>query len=514
MTSPISGFGGEPVAGRYRLVREVGRGGMGSVWLAHDEVLGRDVALKRLGLFPGHDSPDLERAEREARLAAQLSHPNVVTVFDLAVEGEERWLVMEYVEGTTLAHLASARGGLPGPEVASIIRQAAEALQVAHEAGIVHRDVKPSNLIVGHDGVTKLADFGIARGASDATLTQAGVLTGSPAYLAPEVAAGGSATAASDVWSLGGALYQALTGRPPYDLGDNIVAGLLRIVREDPPRLPGAGRLGTVLAATMVRDPAQRWTAAQVAGYLDGHLSEDTQPLAPVPAGPPTGPPATAPAAAPPTPAPTAVLAAAPPGPPPGTPTGPPTGPPPPRRPAPPDRPATRPMTRRRGTPYWAITALLAAVLLLGGWMLLRPSADDPEASAGADTTAPRTPPPSETATASRPSESATSAAGPTAAQMREFVQDYLATVTRDPGAAWAMLTPEFQQASGGFGDYKKFWAPIRSATPSAIVADPRTLTISYHVAYDGPASRPGSDDVRLRLRHEDGHLRIAGEPE
>ncbi|MFI2707640.1 serine/threonine-protein kinase, partial [Nocardioides sp. CER28] len=276
----------EAVAGRYKLIHEVGRGGMGSVWLAHDELLGRDVALKRLGQFQGPQNQ--ARAQREAQLAARLSHPHVVTVFDLAEDGETRWLVMEYVEGTTLSKLAADRGGLPPAEAAAIVRQAAEALSVAHEAGIVHRDVKPSNLIVGFDGTTKLTDFGIARGAADDTLTASGVLTGSPAYIAPEVASGGLATPASDVWSLGGSLYQALTGRPPYDLGDNVVAGLVRIVHDEPPRLPpGSGPLATVLAATMVKEPERRWTAAQVCAFLDANpgpaTREQTRLLPPVP---------------------------------------------------------------------------------------------------------------------------------------------------------------------------------------------------------------------------------------
>ena len=134
----------------------------------------------------------------------------------------------------------------------------------AGTAGVVHRDVKPSNIFVGADDRAKLGDFGIARAASDTVLTQTGLITGSPAYLAPEVATGEPATAASDVWSLGGTLFHALAGRPPYDVGDNVLGGLYKIVHEDPPRLPDDHPAAGLLAAMLVKDPAQRWPVATV----------------------------------------------------------------------------------------------------------------------------------------------------------------------------------------------------------------------------------------------------------
>ena len=469
----------ELVAGRYQLIREVGRGGMGSVWLAHDEVLGRDVALKRLGQFQGQQNQ--ARAQREAQLAARLSHPNVVTVFDLAEEGETRWLVMEYVEGTTLSRLAADRGGLPAEEATAIVRQAAEALRVAHEAGIVHRDVKPSNLIVAPDGTTKLTDFGIARGAADDTLTSTGILTGSPAYIAPEVATGAMATTASDVWSLGGSLFQAVTGRPPYDLGENVLAGLLRVVHDDPPRLPpDVGPLATVLAATMVKEPEQRWTAAQVCTFLDtvtasaSDRPDETRRLPPLPPPPP-------PAA---------------------------IAPPPPVQAVPPAA-ATR--ERRRPALLWpiAVAAALVLVLVLGAWLLGRSGAGDPDDQA-ADP--PATSPSSAAPSTSRPPASSASAAAPSADGMEAFIRDYLGTVTQDSRAAYAMLTPSFQRASGGFADYRSFWAPVRSATPSEIRADPDALTVSYRVAYDGPSTYPSQDQVQLQLVYQDGQYLISGE--
>ena len=143
------------VAGRYDLEREIGRGGMGAVWLGRDTVLGRDVALKRIGLLPGATTPDLERAEREARLAARLNHPHVVAVFDLVEDEGDTWLVMEYVEGITLSALIARDGALSSDQAAPLVRQAADALTAAHAAGIVHRDVKPSNIMVMKGGMAK-----------------------------------------------------------------------------------------------------------------------------------------------------------------------------------------------------------------------------------------------------------------------------------------------------------------------------------------------------------------------
>ena len=246
------------IAGRYTLDREIGRGGMGAVWLGTDQTLGRTVALKRIGIAPGGGTPDVQRAEREARLAARLNHPHVVAVFDLVddEDSDQQWMVMEHVEGTNLSEIVRANGPLPPDQIAPILAQVADALAAAHTAGIVHRDVKPSNILVTPDGNVKLTDFGIARSEADAALTQTGLVTGSPAYLAPEVATGQSATEASDVWSLGATLCHALTGKPPYEVGDNVMGALYRIVHEDPPRPDNAGWLRPLLAASMVKDPA------------------------------------------------------------------------------------------------------------------------------------------------------------------------------------------------------------------------------------------------------------------
>jgi hypothetical protein len=266
------------LGGRYRLEREIGRGGMGVVWLGHDEVLGRKVALKRLAA---------EASRREAQIAARLHHPNLVAVFDLVDDpAEGRWLVMEYVEGTTLAGLVRQQGALPPDQVARLLSQLASGLAAAKAEGITHRDVKPSNVLVSTDGIAKLSDFGIARStASDATMTQTGLLVGSPAYVAPEVAGGQRADHASDVWSLGATAYFLLAAQAPYDSGEAATAlsTLYRIVHEEPPRLDGVGPLGPLLAHTLAKDPAHRWSVEQVQAFLrDGSLPPgSTQEFAP-----------------------------------------------------------------------------------------------------------------------------------------------------------------------------------------------------------------------------------------
>ena len=184
---------------------------------------------------------------------------------------------MEYVEGTDLSELIRRRRGLTPDDVAPILAQVASALAAAHGAGIVHRDVKPSNILVTPDGQVKLSDFGIARTSSDPALTQTGLVTGSPAYLSPEVASGQQATPASDVWSWGATLFHALEGRPPYQVGDNLLGALYRIVHEEPPPCEAAGWLAPVLAATMTRDPAQRWPIARAQDFLEA--GPETQPV-------------------------------------------------------------------------------------------------------------------------------------------------------------------------------------------------------------------------------------------
>jgi serine/threonine protein kinase len=492
------------IAGRYTLEREIGRGGTGAVHLGRDEVLGRPVALKRIGMIPGADAPDLARAEREARLAAALNHPHVVAVYDLVTEGDHQWLVMEYVEGETLAERIRRLGRLEHAEAAAFIWQAADALASAHEHDIVHRDVKPSNILVTASEQAKLTDFGIARAQADATLTQTGLVTGSPAYLAPEVASGAVATAASDVWSLGASLFHALAGRPPYDVGENLIGGLYKIVHEEPPRLPDAGPLGTVLEHTMVRDPEQRWTMAQVRDHLD----EIRRGEAPTVVGAPVAAPESRTAVM----TPTAAAEDS-------TDTGG-FAPVPAAEPTPAaSAPAPEPARRRRSPLPWLVAAgaaLLVGVILFAA---LRDDPDTTSADPGTDETSQSGPSatssePTQEPSSESPTESPTEQATrpPTEREMTRFISAYLSTVTSDPEATFAMLTPEFQQASNGFGGYSGFWGTVESATPRDISADPESLTVNYTVDYVMEDGREQTDDVSLQLVRQDDTYLIAGE--
>ena len=234
----------ETIAGRYRVEREVGRGGMGSVWLCHDELLGREVAVKQVGRMPGESTTDVARAMREARSSAALNHRNVVAVYDAVEEGEHVWLVMEYVAGRTLSQIVAEDGPLPPERVAWIGAQVADGLAAAHARGTVHRDVKPGNILVTDDDLAKISDFGIARTHGDATLTQAGLVTGTPAYFSPELARGDAASPASDVWALGATLYAAVEGRGAYPEQANALALLTTIATERPAAPARAGVAG------------------------------------------------------------------------------------------------------------------------------------------------------------------------------------------------------------------------------------------------------------------------------
>ena len=206
----------ELIAGRYRVGRAVGRGGMGTVWLCRDEMLDREVAVKQVGHLPGESAPDVARGLREARSSAALNHENVVSVFDVVEEGEQIWLVMEYVPSRTLREILVQEGPLSPERAAAIGAQVADGLAAAHARGTVHRDVKPGNILVGQSGIAKISDFGIARMDGEEQLTRTGMVTGTPSYFSPEQARGQDAGPAADVWALGATLYAAVQGEPPY----------------------------------------------------------------------------------------------------------------------------------------------------------------------------------------------------------------------------------------------------------------------------------------------------------
>ncbi|MBB4892069.1 serine/threonine-protein kinase [Streptomyces olivoverticillatus] len=296
------------VAGRYRLGEPLGRGGMGEVWQGQDEVLGRQVAVKLLLADEGDENAAM-RFRMEAQTAARLNHPQVVGVHDFGAWENRFYLVMELVEGPSLAAELAARGALDPPAVADIAAQTASGLAAAHRQGIVHRDVKPGNLMLGADGTLKIGDFGIARFVDEtsAALTRAGQIVGTSTYLAPERALGRTAGPESDVYALGCVLYQLLTGRPPF-WDENPTALLYMHVDQAP--VPPSQRRGDVpqpferqLLRMLAKEPAERPTAQEVADFFAGSAWRETprQPLpGALPAAVPPRPAAPPPAAPPP----------------------------------------------------------------------------------------------------------------------------------------------------------------------------------------------------------------------
>ncbi|WP_347059093.1 serine/threonine-protein kinase [Blastococcus sp. HT6-30] len=520
MTRPVTGPG-RLVAGRYRLESQIGGGGMGTVWLARDELLGRQVAVKQVLSPLGADDKQIDeqrqRALREGRIAARLSHPHAISVYDVALEGGAPWLVMEYLPSRSLAEVLGTEGVLQAGLVAQIGAQVADALAATHAAGIVHRDVKPANILIGQGGrvagLVKITDFGISHARGDVTLTQTGQITGTPAFLAPEVAQGHEMTEASDVFSLGATLYTCLEGTPPFGMEDNALGMLHRVAagRITPPLRAGA--LTEPLLRMLAEDPTARPPMTEVRDELarlaagrDGDPT--TVLLARTDLRPSSGPAGTAVFAAtppqgsagPPTPAPVppaaeAAAAAA--------------GAPPASASAPTSAPTGR---RRRGA--WVTVGVLAVVLLgvLGLW-LGTSGGLDPDDTAASSTTgtseapasseepaptqpvqeepaAPVVPPPDEdpedgdggddegngTGNEEENGDEAGDGDGedrgdPLSEQnIRNFVRDYHRLVIRDPAQAWELTGPTLRANISRDG-YIRYWNQFEDVRLSDIRA-------------------------------------------
>ncbi|MEV0730813.1 protein kinase [Polymorphospora sp. NPDC050346] len=310
--SPTSGRAapGTTIGGRYALRAAVGHGGMGTVWRAADTLLRRDVAVKEVILPPGLAPSDrdamYERTLREARAAAALQHPAVVQVYDVVTEAGRPWIVMELLDARSLADMVIEDGPLALRAVAKIGIALLGALEVAHAIGVLHRDVKPANVLICSDGRCVLTDFGVARMPTDVQLTTPGMVLGSPHFISPERAMGSEFGPPSDLFSLGVTLYTAVEGRPPFDRGDPIET--MHAVVEDPPApMTRAGVLGPMLMGLLEKDPARRLDthtarnmlrellAGQLASKAPGHLTTD--PYSVVPAQRPAWQPPTPPAA-------------------------------------------------------------------------------------------------------------------------------------------------------------------------------------------------------------------------
>ncbi|MFD0308795.1 serine/threonine-protein kinase [Streptomyces sp. NPDC127119] len=252
------------IAGRYRLLSPLGEGGMGTVWRARDEVLHREVAVKEVRAPGGLPGPDVERMyarlEREAWAAARVSNRNVVTVYDVATEDGRPWIVMELIRGIALSDALDAEGPMPPQRAAHIGAEVLSALRAAHEAGVLHRDVKPGNVLLSNDGRVVLTDFGIATVEGSSALTMTGEVIGSPEFLAPERALGRTPGPESDLWSLGVLLYAAVEGNSPFR--QNTPLSTLRaVVDEELPPPLRAGPLAPVIEGLLRKDPAERMSA-------------------------------------------------------------------------------------------------------------------------------------------------------------------------------------------------------------------------------------------------------------
>lgn len=457
------------VGQRYRLQEWLGAGAMGVVWKGEDERLHRTVALKRLHLQtqPGAPTADVRaRAMREGRIAARLLHPNAIAVFDVIEDAGDPWLVMEYLPSTSLAQVIADRGRLEPAEAAAIGRQIAAALAAAHRSGIVHRDVKPANVLLADDGTAKISDFGISRAAGDVTLTASGFVAGTPAYLAPEVARGADADFRSDVFSLGSTLYHAVEGTPPFGTHDNAI-GLLHKVslgNIEPPS--HAGALRPVLLRLLDPDPDSRPDMAEAAAELS-RLSTPAAPEAEV------GAPAPEPAPA--TPAPAAPAASA----------------------------------RKRSGVVVALALLILLVMGAAGWWLLGGDGGTPTAGSP-ETTESREAKPSEpepgSASRSTPTSPASSTSAATSereeprsegkapvdpARRREAaLRDYYALIPGDLRAGYARLTDRFKRArTPSYADYKAFWSRMRAVRASDVQAtggNAVTATITYYFVGGG----------------------------
>ncbi|MEV4237480.1 serine/threonine-protein kinase [Nocardia sp. NPDC050408] len=541
------------IAGRYRLTDPIGTGAMGVVWRATDVRLRRTVAVKQLVLAPGLSrSQALEaklRAMREGRIAARLHHPNAITVFDVAEEDGQPWLVMEYMNAPSLAAKLAGKRTLEPTEVARIGAQAAGALAAAHDAGIMHRDVKPANLLVGDDGTVKITDFGISRAVGDVTVTATGFLAGTPAYLAPEVARGENPEPASDVFALGSTLYAAVEGSPPFGEGDNALAVLHAAARAQIPPPQHAGELGPVLmrllsasidgrpnmreakealeAVAAGRTPALVTTptmtkvlpapGADATTVLNksGGAAEDATQVVPL-----AGPAAPARTVAPP--------------------------------PAPPKSGGTLPGgggEQSRGRLVAVAAAAAVAVLVLVAVIVSSLNNDDkggsavgsttptpaptssetgpessiaiqpgqPEQQAPTTTAAPTTQPSTTVAPTSstKPSTTApptttTTQFGPaTPDRISQFVYGYYGMLPGNVQGGWSELTTSYQAQTGGFGSYSQFWSTVRSVSVSGVAPNGENRAV-VSLTYNLKNGSTSSENRWIQVVSDNGRLLIA----
>jgi serine/threonine protein kinase len=539
---------GELIAGRYRLVSRLGSGAMGVVWQARDERLHRIVAIKQLLLPARLSDSEVEeasrRAMREGRITARLHHPHAIAVYDVAEHAGQPCLVMEYLASRSLAAVLSTQGVLSPEEVASIGSQIASALTAAHQAGIVHRDIKPGNVLLAEDGTVKITDFGVSHAVGDVTVTATGMLAGTPAYLAPEVAQGHSGGFSSDVFSLGATLYTALEGMPPFGINTNPIALLHQVASGEIIAPRRSGPLTPVLLRLLQRNPEQRPTMDQaydalatlvtsLAGHQAGHQEDLSAPAAPPPRHDrPVEPvPATQ----------QTLIQAVPPGE--TITTVGPTGM---------DAAARRAPAQgnHHGWPKrrTLLTGVLTALLLAAGVLVAvlishanvtgaNTTAPTPGGPAQSPQSLPAPPAPSTTTQAAPTSTSGGPAPSPhplpappgpssttpvapaipavpgssqgTPEQLARTITDYYALVPGNLPAAWDRLTASYQQNhAGGYTGYQNFWNPVQRVTASDVSATQGNI-VDATIDYFFKDGRVVEERTSYRLVAEDSLWKI-----
>jgi serine/threonine protein kinase len=509
---------GQLIAGHYRLLERIGSGSMGVVWRARDERLERVVAVKQLltqtGLTDEQKEDARRRALREARIAARLHHPNAIVVFDVAEQDGDPCLVMEYMASMSMAAILAERGSMAAADVAAVGSQIASALAAAHASGIVHRDVKPANILINDAGVAKITDFGIARAAGDVTVTQTGMFAGTPAYLAPEVARGQEPTSASDVFSFGASLYDAVEGGPPFPERQNQLA-LLRLVAEgkvQPPRQ--AGVLTALLMQLLRAEPDERPTMSQASRMLAELATDRTpRPLATVGHTQPTVPDLRLPDAEPaarteqaPVPLPPLVLG---------------------------DRPAayrpttaSTPVDRKPVDRRLVFIAAGAAVIVLVavGLALLLKSGGAPTHQAGGATgtatTSATSRPTTQTGGTSLVSTPPAVGGAPTSGTIGYsaaglLVVNYFSRLA-DTAGRWANLTPGAQAAFGGLSGFQQYWGQFSQLSSAHAIGVTTNTDGSVNVPIDvtyttgtGASTATHTTHEELRVVQENGVLLI-----
>jgi eukaryotic-like serine/threonine-protein kinase len=500
------------IADRYRLRHVVGSGGMGVVWEAWDERLERRVALKQLHRQSGASTAEAElankRAMREARLTARLNHPHAIPVFDVVEQEGQLWLIMQFISSITLAEVLKEGGPLQPAEAAQVGAEVASALAAAHALGIVHRDVKPGNILIADDGTALISDFGIAHALGDATLTTRGLIHGTPAYLAPEVARGGEAEFASDVFSLGATVYSAVEGTPPFGTDENSIALLHRVASGQFPSPQRSGVLTPVILEMLSTDPdgrpSMRTVADNLASVAAGSRSSASGEALTQPAQGEATRGEVGDLRVSQTDSLTASGADAIAAPAPGS----------------LDQRPDEPPRRRAIAAAVAIVALLGIGILVTA-VLMNDRTGSPAAGSGGSSsaaptstrlsTAPQSPTPSASSTPPRdpsptttartrartpaqpssPTTAPTVQGAPTAAQLRRAITSYYALMPRNTDAAWPRMTASYQtNHAGGRQAYQRFWDAINKIT----VADVRGIP-------------PGSAQATLTYYFEDGRV-------